>query len=225
MDVLRVGINFGNALLARRDESGSTRGIAPDLARELTRRLGMAIEIVSYESAGRMADGAKADAWDVAFLAIDPKRAEEIAFTAPYLEVDTTYLVWADSALRTMEDVDRESVRISVTDKSAYDLFLSRTLKHARLVRTPIPEASVDLFFSEKLDALGGLRPLLIQIADKHANTKVLDGRFMSVQQAIGTPKGRDTKYLDDFVADIKASGFVAKIIDRNAVRGVFIAP
>jgi polar amino acid transport system substrate-binding protein len=225
MSILRVGINFGNALLAGRDESGSPRGIAPDLARELTRRMGVTMEMVSYESAGRMADGAKAGAWDVAFLAVDPKRAEEIAFTAPYLEVDTTYLVWADSPLRSLADVDRPEVRISVTDKSAYDLFLSRTLKQARIERAAIPEASVDLFFAEHLEALAGLRPLLIQIAERHANTRVLDGGFMAVRQAIGTPKGRDAKYLDDFVADIKASGFVAKTIERNAVRGVAVAP
>src|SRR5438093_12744816 len=123
--VLRVGINFGNTILSGRDAAGVPRGIAMDLARALAQRLGLPMEIVSYESAGRMADGAKAGAWDVAFLAVDPKRAEEIAFTAPYLEIDTTYLVWADSPLRTIADVDREGVRISVTDKSAYDLFLN----------------------------------------------------------------------------------------------------
>jgi polar amino acid transport system substrate-binding protein len=226
MSVLRVGINFGNALLTGRDERGAPRGIALDLARELARRLNVPIEIVSYESAGRMANGAKAGAWDVAFLATDPGRAAEIEFTEPYLEVDTTYLVWIDSPLHTIDDVDRENVRISVTDKSAYDLYLSRNLKHAQLVRTPVPEASIDLFFTEKLDALAGLRPLLIQIADLHPNTKILDGRFTVVQQAVGTPKGRDdyAQHLREFVQDIKLSGFVAKTIERNGVRGVSVA-
>ncbi len=224
---LRVGINFGNALLAGRDESGVPRGIAVDLARELSRRAGVSMEIVSYESAGRMADGAKSGAWDVALLATDPARAEEIAFTAPYLEIDTTYLVWADSQLRTLGDVDHDGVRISVTDRSAYDLFLKRTVKHAQLIRAPIPEASIDLFFSEKLDALAGLRPLLLEIAEKHPDTRVLDGRFTAVRQAIGTLKGRaaTATYLHAFVEDLKTSGFIAKTVERNQVRGVSVAP
>src|SRR4026208_944349 len=128
----RIGINFGNALLTSRDADGSPRGIAVDLARELARRAGASLELVSYESAGRMADRAKADEWDVAVLATDPARADEIVFTAPYLAVDTTYLVWADAPFNVPADLDREGVRISVSEKSAYDLFLTRTLKHSR---------------------------------------------------------------------------------------------
>ena len=134
---LRVGINFGNALLANKKPGGVEGGIAVDLARELARRLNVPMEIVSYDSAGQMADGAKAGKWDVAFLGADPDRANEIAFTAPYLEIDTTYLVPAGSSLRSLADVDREGVRIAVSEKSAYDLFLTRSLKHATLVRVP----------------------------------------------------------------------------------------
>ena len=141
---LRVGINFGNALLAVKDANGMPGGIAVRLAQELSRRAGVPMDIVGYESAGRMADGAKAGAWDVAFLAADPDRAGEIAFTAPYLEIDTTYLVPAGSPLRTLQDVDRDGVRIAVSEKSAYDLFLTRELKRAQLVRAPSPNASVD---------------------------------------------------------------------------------
>jgi polar amino acid transport system substrate-binding protein len=227
MGKLRVGINFGNALLANKDALGTPGGIAVDLARELTRRVGLPMELVSYETAGRMADGAKAGAWDVAFLAADPARAEEITFTAPYLEIDTTCLVPAGSPLQTLADVDREGVRIAVSDKSAYDLFLTRNLKHARLVRAPGVNASVDVFFADKLDALAGLKPLLIEVAASQPGTLVLDGRFSAVQQAVGIPKGRDAaaEYVRRFVEDIKASGLVANIIKKNAIRGVSVAP
>src|SRR5262249_31119777 len=159
------------------------------------------------------ADAARTDAWDVAFLARDPDRATDIIFTAPYLEVDTTYLVSAGSGLRTLAEVDREGVRIAISERSAYDLFLSRNLKHAQLVRAPGPNESVALFFSDKLDALAGLRPLLIDVSDKHPGTRVLDGRFTVVQQAVATLKGRDSaaEYLAAFVEDIKSSGLVAK--------------
>ena len=227
MGKLRVGINFGNALLANKDALGTPGGIAVDLARELTRRVGLPMELVSYETAGRMADGAKASAWDVAFLAADPARAEEITFTAPYLEIDTTCLVPAGSPLQTLADVDREGVRIAVSDKSAYDLFLTRNLKHARLVRAPGVNASVDVFFADKLDALAGLKPLLMEVAASQPATLVLDGRFSAVQQAVGIPKGRDAaaEYVRRFVEDIKASGLVANIIKKNAIRGVSVAP
>jgi polar amino acid transport system substrate-binding protein len=220
---LRVGINFGNALLASRDRNGSPTGIALDLAQELTRRLNVSMELISYDSAGNMADGAKAGDWDVAFLAVDRARTEEIQFTVPYLEVETTYLVWAGSPLGTVADVDRPGVRISVSNKSAYDLFLTRGLRNAQLVRAPTPGASVDRFFAERLDALAGLKPLLIDIAEKHPGTRVLDGSFMTVQQAAGVPKSSADAiiYLREFVEDIKVSGFVAQVIARNGIRGV----
>lgn len=227
MGMLRVGINFGNTLLVSEDASGAPGGIAVNLAQELARRADIPIELVGYETAGKMAGGAKAGEWDVAFLASDPARADEIDFTAPYLEVDTTYLVPAGSLLRAVADVDREGVRIAVSEKSAYDLFLTRSLKRAQLVRAPGPSASVELFFSSKLDALAGLKPLLVEVAEKNPGARVLDGRFTVVQQAVGTPKGREAaaKYLRDFVEDIKASGFVAKTIERNGVRGASVAP
>jgi polar amino acid transport system substrate-binding protein len=224
---LRVGINFGNALLTSKGPGGIQGGIAVDLARELARRVGVPIEIISYDQAGRMADGAKAGAWDVAFLASDPAREGEIAFTAPYLDIDTTYLVPAGSPIRTLADVDREGVRIAVSEKSAYDLFLTRDLKRAQLMRAPGVDASVDLFWEKKLDALAGLKPLLIDVAAKHAGARVLDGRFTVVQQAVGTPKGRTAAagYLREFVEDVKVTGFVAKTIEKNGIRGVTVAP
>jgi polar amino acid transport system substrate-binding protein len=224
---LRVGINFGNVMLAAKTPDGRPRGIAPDLTEEFARRLNVSLEVVSYDSAGRMADGAKAGEWDVAFLAVDPARAEEIDFTPPYLEIDTTYLVWDDSPLRVIADVDSAQVQISVSDKSAYDLFLTRALNHAQLVRAPGPEASIELFFAQRLDALAGLRPVLIELAEKRPATRVLDGHFMAVRQAIGVPKGSQAlaEQLREFVADIKASGFLAQVIERNGIRGVSVIP
>jgi polar amino acid transport system substrate-binding protein len=224
---LRVGINFGNALLTSKSSTGAPGGIAVDLARELAARTGIPLEIVSYEAAGRMADGAKAGAWDVAFLATDPDRAQEIAFTPPYVEIDTTYLVPAGSTLRTLTDVDQPGIRIAVSEKSAYDLFLTRSLKRAQLVRVPGVNESVDLFFEKKLEALSGLKPLLVDVAAKHPGARVLDGRFTVVQQAIGTPAGRNNAvaYLRDFVEDVKARGFVAKSIEKNGIRGISVAP
>jgi polar amino acid transport system substrate-binding protein len=219
----RIGINFGNALLTSRDADGSPRGIAVDLARELARRAGASLELVSYESAGRMADRAKAGEWDVAFLATDPARADEIVFTEPYLAVDTTYLVWTDAPFAVPADLDCEGVRISVSDKSAYDLFLTRTLKHARLIRASTPNESVELFFAGKLEALAGLRPLLIDVADKHPGARILDGSFMTVQQAVGVSKSRAelVPYVRDFVKDIKTSGLVARLAEKNNLRGI----
>jgi polar amino acid transport system substrate-binding protein len=223
---LRAGINFGNALLTARDPNGAPRGIAVDLAMELGRRAGVPVEVVAYDSAATMADGAKAGAWDVAFLAADPARAGEIDFTAPYVEIDSTYLVPAGSPLRALADVDRDGVRIAAADKSAYDLFLTRTLSRARLVRVPGVDGSVDLFISEKLDALAGLKPLLVDVAARLPGSRVLDGRFTTVRQAAGVPKGRTgaARYVREFIEDAKASGLVAKTIARHGVRGLTIA-
>lgn len=225
---LRAGINFGNTLLASKDPAtGNPQGIAVDLAKELGRRMNLPVEIVSYDAAGKMADGVKTGAWDVAFLGAEPERANEIAFSTPYLEIEATYLVPAGSPLRAVADVDREGVRIAISEKSAYDLFLTRNLKRARLMRTPGADASVTLFTAQKLDALAGLKPALLAAAAKIPGSRVLDGRFTVVQQAVGTPKARDAgaKYLREFVEDVKASGFVGRAIEKNGIRGVAVAP
>ena len=152
---LRVGINYGNFLLVAKDPaSGEPRGIAVDLARELGRRAGLPVEFVAYTAAGRMAEAVKTGAWDVAFLGAEPERENDITFTAAYLEIEATYLVPAGSPLRTIVDVDREGVRIAVSAGSAYDLFLSRTLQRARLMRVQGIDASFELFVADKLEVL-----------------------------------------------------------------------
>lgn len=225
---LRVGLNHGNFLLVTPGSSASEpRGVAPDLARELARRLGVPVAFSKFETAGALGDAVRTGAWDVAFLGAEPQRATEIAFTAAYLEIPATYLVPAGSPIRTIADVDREGVRIAVAEKSAYELWLSRNITHARLMLTKGIDGSFDLFVRDKLEVLSGLRPRLITDVQKLPGARILDGQFTAVQQAIGTPKARTAgaAYLRTFVEDVKASGFVAEAITRNGSQGVSVAP
>lgn len=225
---LRVGINYGNFLLVNKDQaSGEYRGIAVDLGRELGRRLNVPVDLVPFETAGKLADAAKAGAWDVAFLGNEPQRAGEIAFSPAYLEIEAGYLVPARSPIRTMAEVDRKGVRIAVAVNSAYDLYLSRSLKHATLVRVQGIQGSYDIFVKDKLEVLSGLKPRLVTDAKTLPGSRVLDGRFTAVQQSVGTPQGRPTaaSYLGEFAQDVKRSGFVAAAIARHGVRGVSVAP
>ena len=225
---LRVGINYGNPVLATKDpNSGRLSGVAVDLARELGRRTDLPLELVGFESAGKMVEGLKAAAWDVAFLAVDPGREQEISFTAPYIEIEGAYLVPPGSALRAIADVDHENVRVGVSSKSAYDLFLSRNLKHAELVRESSPEAAFELIVAGKVDALGGVKQHLVARMEKLPGSRVLEGRFMAIQQALGIPNAREAglSSLREFIEDAKASGLVARAIEKAGVQGVSIAP
>lgn len=225
---LRVGINYGNFLLVLQDTtSGEPQGIAPDLARELGRRAGVPVEFVRFDQAGKMADAVRGGVWDIAFLAAEPARADEIAFTAAYLEIEATYLVPAGSPISAIEEVDRPGVRIAVADKAAYDLYLSRTLKHAQLVRAEGLDGSYKLFVAQKLDVLSGLKPRLLIDLEKLPGARILDGRFTAVQQGIGTPKARAAAaaFLRAFVEEAKSAGLVAQAIARHGVRGVSVAP
>lgn len=225
---LRVGINYGNPVLATRDPaSGDLRGVAVDLALELGRRSGVPVELVGYEAAGKMVEGLQTGAWDAAFLAVDPGRTGEISFTAPYIEIEGTYLVPAGSPLRAIADVDREGVRIGLAAKSAYDLFLSRSLQRAQLVRAPDPNAAFELLVEGKVEVLAGVKQTLVTNAGKLPGSRVVDGRFMAIHQALGMPKGRaaGAKYLREFIEDVKASGLVARAIEKAGIRGVSVAP
>ena len=225
---LRVGVNLSNFLLVNKDAaSGELRGIVPDLAKELGRRLEATVQLVPFAGAGETADGAKSGAWDVAFLGAEPQRAEQIAFTPAYLEIPATYLAPAGSKIGSLAEVDRPGVRIAVSARSAYDLFLSRSLKHAQLVRADGIQASYDLFVKEKLDLLAGLLPRLTTDVAQLPGARILEGKFTAVQQAVGTPKARQkgAGYLREFVADIKKTGLVARLIKRHNVKGVNVAP
>ncbi len=225
---LRVGINYSNAVFASRDPAtGEPRGVAVDLARDLGRRSGIPLELVGYDSGGQMAAAMKTGAWDVAFMAFDQSRVGEISFTAAFAEVESSYLVPAGSPLRIVADVDREGVRIAVSAKGGNDLFLSRTLKHATLVRIPGSTAAFKMFVAEKLEAYAGLKPQILADAEKLPGSRVLDGRYTVVGYSVGTPRGREAgaSYLAEFVEDAKLSGLIARTIEKNGVRGVSVAP
>ena len=225
---LRVGLNYGNFLLVLKDSAdGSPNGIAPDLGRELGKRLGVPVEFVKFQQAGQLADGVRDGKCDVGFLGVEPQRATDIAFTRAYLEIPVTFLVPPGSKIGRIADVDRKGVRIAVSARSAYDLYLSRTLKNAELVRAEGIDGSHELFLKQKLDVLAGLKPRLVSDAAKLPGARVLDGQVTGVQQACGTTKARiaGAKYLGEFIEDVKRSGLVAKTIDRHGVKGVNVAP
>ena len=223
---LRIGVNLSNFLLVHKQPDGSVTGIVPDLGAELGRRLGAPVEFVHYAGPGQLADAAGSGAWDAGFLGAEPQRAEVIAFTEPYLEIPATYLVPAGSAIVTLAEVDRPGVRIATMAKSAYELWLSRNIRQAELVRAETIPATFDLFVDRKLEVLSGLLPRLVQDVERLPGARILEGRFTAVQQAIGTPKARTeaARYLRSFVEDIKRSGLVAQLIAKHAVKGVSVA-
>jgi polar amino acid transport system substrate-binding protein len=223
---LRVGINLSNFLLTRTEPNGEHAGVAVDLGRELARRLGVTAVILPYESPGKLADAAKSGVWDVGFLGAEPQRANEIDFTAAYVEIEATYLVPPGSSIKSIEEVDRAGVRIAISGKSAYDLYLTRNLRHAELVRETGADNVFKRFVGDKLEALAGLKPRLITDQKNLPGSRILDGRFTAVQQAIGTPKGRPegARYLREFAEEVKKSGLVAQLIEKNNVRGLTVA-
>jgi polar amino acid transport system substrate-binding protein len=225
--VLRAGINLSNFLLVTgKTAAGDPVGVAPDMAADLAARLGASVKYVPFATPGELADMATKDAWDVGLIGAEPQRAEVIAFTPAYCEIEATYLVPAGSPLKSIGEVDRKGVRISVTGRAAYGLWLERNIKSAELVRTGTLDASYDAFVAQKLDALAGLRPKLLQEVEKLPGAKILDGYFMTVQQAIGTPRRNKASpaFLEAFIAEQKASGRVAELIAKHKVRGLSVA-
>jgi polar amino acid transport system substrate-binding protein len=225
---LRAAINYGNFILPTRDRAtGESRGVAIDLTRELSRRLGVPVEIVAYDSVAVMGDAAPTGVWDVAFLGSDPKREALMSFTAAYLEIEATYLVRGDSPLRTAVEVDGVGLKVSAPARANYELFLSRNLRHAQLVSTAGADAAFDLLAKRQQDALAGLTQALHDRLPQLPGSRILDGRFMGVQQSIAVPRGRDAglAFLRRVVEDAKASGLVARAIERTGARGVSVAP
>jgi polar amino acid transport system substrate-binding protein len=223
---LRAAINYGNGVLAQRGaDEQDAKGVSADLARELAKRLGVPVHFVRFDGAGKVFEALKAPAddpkkWDIAFLAIEPVRAAEIAFTAPYLLIEGTYMVLQDSPLKNVGDVDKPGIRIAVGPNSAYDLYLTRTLKHAQLERAASGggRAMIDLFLREKLDAAAGVRQPLEDYAKTDPAVRVMRDRFMDIRQAMGTTQGRPAgaAYLKNFVEEMKASGFVAAALKAS---------
>ena len=225
---LRAAINFGNPILAVRDAAtGEARGASVDLARELGRRLEVPVELVLYTAAGKVVEGIKKGEWDIGFFAIDPVRAADIDFTPAYVVIEGAYLVPGSSAIARNEDVDREGVRVAVGRGSAYDLYLTRELKKAKIVRAPTSPAVTDMMLADRIEVAAGVKQQLEADAKRLPGLRLLDGRFMVINQAMGIPKGRavGTAYVSEFVQQMKASGFVANALKRHGIEGAAVAP
>lgn len=226
--VLRAGINMSNFLLVTgKTASGDPAGVSPDMAAEVARRLGVPLKLIPFKSPGELGDQAENNVWDIGNIGAEPQRARTIAFTAAYCEIEATYLVPAGSPIKSIADVDKPGVRISVTGRSAYGLWLENNIKQATLVRTDSLDSSLDKFLNEKLDVLAGLRPRLIDDVKKVPGGRILDGQFSAVQQAIGTPKKnvKAAPWLAALVEDCKQSGFVKSLIEKHNVKGLSVAP
>jgi len=226
---LRASINLGNPVLVKKDAAtGQPVGVSIDLAQAFADRLGVALELVVFDTAAKSVDAlGKAEA-DIGFFAIDPLRGEEIAFTGPYVLIEGSYMVRSDSPLQSNDEVDRAGHRVAVGKGSAYDLYLSRELHHAEIVRAPTAPAVVDLFLEQKLEVAAGVRQMLVADAQRLPDLRILPGRFMVIQQAMATPKERGEEaanVLRQFVEEMKASGFVEGALARHGIKGAAVAP
>lgn len=227
--VLRAGINMSNFLLVTgRTPEGEPDGVSPDMARAIAAQLGVPVKLVPFPKPGLLADAVDDGLWNIGLIGAEPARAQKIAFTAAYCEIEATYLVPGGSPITTIAEVDRPSHRIAVTARSAYDLWLERNIKHADLVRVENQSAAIERLIKDKLDALAGLRPGLVKDIEKVPGARILDGQFTAVQQAVGTQRKNTagTAFLRTFVEEAKASGLVAKLIERHGVVGrLSVAP
>jgi polar amino acid transport system substrate-binding protein len=225
---LRAAINTGNAVLARKDPAAGAAGVSVDLAKEFARRLGVPVELVVVDTAAKSVEAVTGGEADVGFFAIDPKRAEHIAFTAAYVHIEGAYMVREDSPLRANEEVDQPGRTIVVGKGSAYDLHLSREIKHATLLRAPSSPAVVDFFLDQKADVAANVKQQLEIDARRLGGLRMLPGRFMVIRQAMGCQRSRGAdaaSQLAQFVEEVKASGFVEQALARHKVEGAGVAP
>lgn len=227
--VLRAAINLGNPILAHTDPAtGAPGGVSVDLAAAFAQRLGVPLELLVVPAAGQSVEAVAQERADIGFFAVDPVRGAGIGFTAPYVLIEGCYLVRDDSPLATNDEVDRPGTRVVVGAGSAYDLHLTRTLKHATIVRAPTSPTVVDVFVAQRLDVAAGVKQQLQADAQRLPGHRLLPGRFMVIAQAMGLPKGRGEtarSALADFVEAMKASGFVARALERHGVEGASVAP
>ncbi|KQM78695.1 ABC transporter substrate-binding protein [Xylophilus sp. Leaf220] len=225
---LRAAINLGNPILAGTDAAGQPAGVSIDLARGFAERLGVALELVVFDTAGKSVDAVTAEQADIGFFAIDPVRGAGIAFTAAYVLIEGSYLVRDGSPLQSNDEIDWAGHRVAVGKGSAYDLYLSRALKAAEIVRAPSSPAVVDTFVAQNLDVAAGVRQQLEADARRLPGMRLLPGRFMVIQQAMGLPKGRGAEAaaeLAAYVEEQKAHGFVAEALARHGIQGASVAP
>jgi len=226
--VLRAGINLSNFLLVTgRSANAEPVGVAPDMAREIAAALGVPVTYVPFKTPGELGDQAGKNIWDIGLIGAEPQRAEKIAFSAAYVEIEATYMVPEGSPIKSIADVDKKGVRIAVSARSAYDLWLVNNIKNATLVQVSGLDAAYEKFMSDKLEVLAGLRPGLLKDVEKAPGLKILDGKFTAVQQAIGTAKANleGAKFLAAFVEHAKKSGMVAEFIKKHNVKGLSVAP
>ncbi len=221
---LRAGINLSNFLLVTgRAENGDPQGVSPDMAAAIAERLGVPVSYVPYPRPDQLAEAAGTGAWDIGLIGAEPKRAEKIAFTEAYAQIEATYLLPAGSAITAMDAVDRPGVRISVSAGSAYDLWLARNITQAELVRSASIQESFERFRDEGLDVLAGLRTRLLQDQAALPGSRILDGHFATVQQAVGTARANQAgaAFLAAFVDEVRRTGLVARLIERHGARGL----
>ena len=226
---LRASINLGNPILANKHpQTGEPFGVSIDLARALAQRLGVGIELVVFDTAAKSVEAVRGGQADIGFFAIDPLRGEGIAFTPPYVLIEGAYMVPQSSAIRSNDEVDRPGVRVAVGKGSAYDLFLTRELKQAEIVRAPSSPKVVDVFVEQMLEVAAGVKQQLEADQQRFAGYRLLPGRFMVIQQAMGLPQSRGAEAaqaLAAFVQEMKASGFVAEALRRHGIQGASVAP
>ena len=226
---LRAAINLGNPILAGKDPAtGAPVGVSVDLARGFAQRMGVDVEFAVFDNAAKSVEAVKSEAADIGFFAVDPLRGEGIAFTAPYLLIEGAYLVRQDSPLQNNDEVDSAKNRVAVGKGSAYDLYLTRELKHAQIVRAPTSPAVISAFMDQQLDVAAGVKQQLQADAGRLPGLRLLPGRFMVIRQAMGLPKGRGAEAaaaLAHYVEEMKASGFVAQALLRHGIQGAAVAP
>ena len=221
--ILRAAINMSNFLLVTdKTKDGTPIGVSPDMAYELANKLDLQLKLIPYASPGEIADDAANDKWDICNIGAEPQRAEKINFSAAYAEIQATYIVQSNSKINNILDVDKIGNKICVASRTAYGLWLERNIHNAELIQVEGVDSSFDVFLNENLDALAGLRPALIDDVKKISGGKILEGQFMSVQQAIGTSiqNIHSSIYIAEFVEEMKKSGFVQKLIDKHNVNG-----
>ena len=224
---VRAAINFGNPILATRAADGAPQGVSVDLAREAGRRLGLPVDLVTFNAAGLVVDAVKQRSVDLAFVAIDPVRGADMDYTAAYVIIEGAYLVRQGSPLQVNTEVDRADTRVVVGKGSAYDLYLQRELKAASLVRAPTSQAVVDQMLAQQLEVAAGVKQQLQADAARLGGVRLLPGRFMVIEQAMAVPKGRAAAqaWLSAFIEEQKAGGAVAAALQRHGIQGAVVAP
>ena len=225
---LRASINLGNPILANRGADGRPVGVSIDLAHGLAQRIGVPLELVVFETAAQSVEAVTQERADFGFFAADPARGAGIHFTAPYVLIEGAYLVRNGSALQDNADVDQPANRVVVGKGSAYDLYLSRELKQAQILRSSSSPTVVDTFIEVGAEVAAGVKQQLEADALRVGGVRLLPGRFMVIQQAMGLPKGRGdaaAALLRRYVEDMKTSGFVAQALQRHGIQGASVAP